>query len=302
VNVAGITTVSSGNLTVNGALGVNGSIAGTGAVIVSSTGSLTGNATINNATTVSGGNFGSSGNTLTLGSTLSASGNSTIATGVTVNVTGNTTISSGVFSVNGTLGGAGAKIVGNTATLKGTGTINGPTTIQAGGTLSPGNSPGIQTFTDDLTLSGTTVMEINGTSRGAAYDGINLTTGAGQDLFYGGTLSLIFGAAITAGTYDLFALTAGVAQTGTFGSVSIAGSVVASTSDLAIISSGWSANLIDNTPITPGTWSLSFDNATGDLTIAPIPEPSAYAALAGVGMIGFALYRRRRQPAAKRAA
>jgi hypothetical protein len=33
-----------------------------------------------------------------------------------------------------------------------------------------------------------------------------------------------------------------------------------------------------------------------------IPEPSAYAALAGAGIIGVALYRRRRQSAAKRAA
>lgn len=301
VNVAGTTTVSSGTLTVNGALGVNGSIAGTGAVVVSSTGSLTGNATINNATTVSGGTFGTSGNTLNLGSTLAASGNNTIATGVTVNVTGNTTISSGVFTVNGTLGGTGAKIVGSGATLKGNSTISGPTTVQLGGILSPGNSPGIQNFSDDVTLAGTTIMEINGTGRGTAYDGINLTTGAGQDLFYGGTLSLSFGAAITAGTYDLFALTDGVAQSGTFGVVSIAGTAVASNTAPDITGTGWTASLID-TQSTPATWSLSFNNASGDLTITAIPEPSAYAALAGVGMIGFALYRRRRQNAAKRAA
>lgn len=40
---------------------------------------------------------------------------------------------------------------------------------------------------------------------------------------------------------------------------------------------------------------LSYDTASSRLllSVTPIPEPSGYAALAGVGMIGFALYRRR---------
>lgn len=286
VTVNGLTTVSSGTFTLNGVLNGSGNIA------VASGASLVGNATISRPTTLSGGTLGTSGNTLTLGSTLSAGGNNTIATGVTVNVTGDTAISSGVFTVNGTLGGSGAKIVGTGATLKGSGTIGGPATIQAGGFLTPGNSPGVQTFTGNLTLAGTTVMEINGTDRGATYDGISLTTGAGQSLSYGGTLSLLFGAPITAGTYDLFALTTGVAQSGTFGNVSIGGTAVASSSGLAITAAGWSASLID-TQGTPATWGLVFNNASGDLTITAIPEPSAFAALAGAGMISFALYRRR---------
>jgi len=297
VNVTGTTTVSSGNLTINGNLGVSGSIAGAGSVIISSTGRLTGNTTIASAAKLSGGSFGTSGNTLNLGSTLDVSGTNTIATGVTVNVTGNTTITSGVFSVNGNLGGDGAKIIGNTATLKGNGTISGPTTIQAGGTLAPGNSPGVQTFTGDLTLAGTTELEINGSDRGDTYDGINLTGTSANTLTYGGTLSMSFNAPITIGVYDLFAI-GSVTQASAFGTVTIGGTAIDSSTG-AITDNGWTASI---TEIASGpTWNLIFNNATGDLTITAIPEPSAYAALAGFGMIGVALYRRRSQNAAKRA-
>jgi autotransporter-associated beta strand protein len=298
VNVTGTTTVSSGNLTINGNLGVSGSIAGAGSVIISSTGRLTGNSTIASAAKLSGGSFGTSGNTLNLGSTLDVSGTNTIATGVTVNVTGNTTITSGVFSVNGNLGGDGAKIIGNTATLKGNGTISGPTTIQAGGTLAPGNSPGVQTFTGDLTLAGTTELEINGSDRGDTYDGINLTGTSANTLTYGGTLSMSFNAPITIGVYDLFAI-GSVTQASAFGTVTIGGTAIDSSTG-AITDNGWTASI---TEIASGpTWNLIFNNATGDLTITAIPEPSAYGALAGFGMIGVALYRRRSQNAAKRAA
>ena len=50
---------------------------------------------------------------------------------------------------------------------------------------------------------------------------------------------------------------------------------------------------------------FTFTQATGDLTVttyAPIPEPSTYAALLGLGAIGFALHRRRRQSKTTRAA
>ncbi len=292
VNVAGSTTVSTGTFTLNGELNSSGG------VTVATGASLVGNANITNATTLSGGTLGTSGNTLTLGSTLGVTESSSIASGVTVNVGGTTTLSGGVFSVNGTLGGTGSKIVGTGATLGGNGTISGPTTIQSGGFLSPGNSPGIQTFTDDLTLSGTTVMEINGTVRGTGYDGINLTGTIADTLTYGGTLSMSFNAPITATVYDLFAI-GSVVEGGDFGIVSIGGTAVVATTG-TITGSGWTATVAEI--LSGPTWNLIFSNATGDLTITAIPEPSAYAALAGFGMIGFALYRRRSQNAAKRAA
>jgi trimeric autotransporter adhesin len=292
VNVAGATSVNSGTFTVNGNLGASGTIGGAGTVLVSSTGNITGTATINSPTSVSGGTLGSSGNTLTLGSTLTTTGG-TIGTGATVNVGGATTFSSGNFTVDGTLGGAGTKTVSLGATLFGHGTVGGATTIN--GTLAPGNSPGIMTFTGDLTLAGTTVMEINGTGRGTTYDGVDLTGGVSTTLTYGGTLTMSFNAPITAGVYDLFSLGLPAAnQAGDFASVGATGTEVSSFSGLVITPGvGWVASLVDTQGV-PNTWTLAFDNLTGDLTVAAIPEPSTYAVLAGFGVLGLAVYRRRR--------
>jgi fibronectin-binding autotransporter adhesin len=65
--------------------------------------------------------------------------------------TGNTTVSQGALIVNGSLG-AGALTVAAGATLMGSGTIGGAATIA--GIHRPGNSPGIETFSSNLTYSG----------------------------------------------------------------------------------------------------------------------------------------------------
>jgi hypothetical protein len=196
-------------------------------------------------------------------------------------------INGGTFNASALVGGY---TVASGQTIKGRGTYAGKVTVGAGGTLAPGNSPGVVTFSNDLTLSGTSVMEINGTLRDTEYDGVNLTGSGSNTLTYGGTLTLSFGAAVTAGTYDLFNL-GSVSHAGTFGSVGATGIAVSNMSDLAITGSGWTAKLLD---VSAGTWSVAFDNATGDLTIAAIPEPSTCAALAGLSILGLAAYRRRR--------
>jgi len=61
---------------------------------------------------------------------------------------GTTTVSAGGLKVNGSTG-TGAMTIASAATLSGTGTIGGNTTIS--GTHNPGNSPGVQTFSSDLT-------------------------------------------------------------------------------------------------------------------------------------------------------
>ena len=73
------------------------------------------------------------------------------------------------------------------ATLKGSGTIGGAITIEAGATLSPGNSPGLLTINDALTLAGTTLMEIGGQTLGTGYDSIAVS----GLLTYGGALNII---------------------------------------------------------------------------------------------------------------
>ncbi len=65
--------------------------------------------------------------------------------------TGNTTVSAGTLVVNGSLA-EGALSVAAGATLMGSGTVGGAATIV--GIHAPGNSPGVETFADNLTYSG----------------------------------------------------------------------------------------------------------------------------------------------------
>lgn len=206
-------------------------------------------------------------------STWTLSGNSTY--------TGATTISAGTLLINGDNSLAtGAVTVASGATLGGSGTIGGATTVN--GILSAGNSPGILSFTGNLSLGSgsTSLFEINGLARGAEYDGVNV----GGALAYGGALNLVFGAPVSEGVYDLFGGSF-TSQSGDFFSVSINGSV---SSPVFTAGTGWS--------LLSGGWQYDFANATGDLTItSAIPEPSAFAAFAGLAGLGLAGLRRRRR-------
>jgi autotransporter-associated beta strand protein len=72
---------------------------------------------------------------------------------------GPTTVSNGTLQVNGNVGTGALSVYGGT--LGGNGTIAGPVTISSGGTLAPGNSTGLLTVNNTLTLNGTTVIELN---------------------------------------------------------------------------------------------------------------------------------------------
>lgn len=273
-----------GNTTINGTgmVLINGNTsASTGAVNVGSSATLGGLGTVGGAVTLSSSSsIGSTGNTLALASSLTTTGTNTLNASSTVNVAGGTTISAGTFNVNGTLG--SALTVNSGATLKGNGAISGAATIN--GVLAPGASPGILSFDSSLTLGGNTTMEINGTTRGTQYDGIN-TTGL---LTYGGTLTMSFGAPASAGTtFDLFQIGGG--STGSFSNVSIAGSYTLTS--LTNSSGIWTGD--DTTNLL----SFAFDQSTGDLVISAysaIPEPSTFAAIAGLGVLGLGTTRRRR--------
>ena len=219
--------------------------------------------------------------------------------------TGGTSVNAGKLLVNNTAGsgtGTGSVTVAASALLGGNGTISGATTIGAGAFLSPGNSPGVLTFADNLILASTstTTMEISGTNRGTSYDGITMSGSSAKSLTFGGTLNLIFGTAVSdtvsAGVYDLFAL-GNVGQSGAFSSVSISGTALnvatpTAATGLVFAGSNWTASMTD---AAAAIWNLSFDSATGDLTIAAIPEPSSLALGFGAAAFGYiALYRRRK--------
>jgi autotransporter-associated beta strand protein/T5SS/PEP-CTERM-associated repeat protein len=191
---------------------------------------------------------------------------------------GATTVTAGSLLVNGTLA-SGAVDVGAGGTLGGSGAIGGAVTMD--GVLSPGSGLGVLSVASlALTGSSASVFEINGTTRGTEYDGLNITGSSGPT--YGGALSLVFGNTSALGNADVFNLLdfAG-ASAGDFSSVTSTGFYSGTWS----VSSGeWS--------LQSGGQTLTFRQSVGDLVI--VPEPAAIA-LVGVGIAVVAWARRRRR-------
>jgi autotransporter-associated beta strand protein len=212
------------------------------------------------------------------GSVVIAGAGTTTFTGAKT-YTGLTTVSAGTLAVNGSV--AGAMSVASGATLQGSGTISGNTTVS--GNLKPGNSPGLLTFANSLTLdsSAVTTMEITGANssgtRGTTYDAVNVTNA----LTYGGTLALNFDILFTQTgnyTFNLFDFNS---TSGSFGSVSLAG-----------VYSGSFTNNSGIWGLTDGDNNWSFNQGDGVLSFTVVPEPNV-AMVAG-SLVLMAMLRRRR--------
>ena len=198
-----------------------------------------------------------------LSGTSTHSGTTTVAAGVlAIGSTGSlasgstVTVSGGELSVNGTVG--GTLVVDAAAKLSGTGgTVSGNASVN--GRLAPGASPGTLSFSSNLTLSSTTILEwefngLNQTVGGAVNDlatvGGNLTL----DGILDGSLFTNF-TSVTSGSWRLFNYT---------------GSLVNNNLD------------IQNMP-TLGAGYFSIDTATaGQVNLTVVPEPSA----AALGLFG----------------
>lgn len=100
----------------------------------------------------------------------------------------------GTTKVTGTFNtGTFPTVVQSGATLAGTGTITGPVTVNSGGTMSPGLSPGILNsgkYTQDGTLLAEIVQPPTTTVAGTDYDQVNVTRTV--ILQSGSTLNLLF--------------------------------------------------------------------------------------------------------------
>jgi autotransporter-associated beta strand protein len=116
------------------------------------------------------------GTTRVYGGVLEIASGASIARGANV-------YSGGTLQVDGEISQAGSytTTVGTGGTLTGSGIIGGATTFQSGSIHSPGNSPGIQTFENNLTYqAGTTVIweladnTVSAVHRGVDYDGIDV--------------------------------------------------------------------------------------------------------------------------------
>ena len=269
-----------------------------GVVILS--GALAPRAVVVSAT---GGNYAfvsTAGNQITGAATLSKSGAGTLLLYGTNTYSGATTVSAGKLLVNGSLANS-AVTVGNGGTLGGTGPFGNLVTVQSGGVLSPGNSPGaLAAAALDLQAGSTTFMEIVGSGSaagvaGSDYDQVQITTSGG--LTYGGTLNLEFGigSSFANGTsFDLFAFSG--SPVGHFSSVVSSGSGVYAGRTFSGAGGIWTS--------VAGGQQLTFSELTGRLTfaLAAVPEidpatgSSAVTLVAGV--LAILEQRRRRAKAA----
>jgi predicted outer membrane repeat protein/autotransporter-associated beta strand protein len=150
-------------------------------------------------------------------------------------------------------------------TLSGSGILGGAVTVS--GTLNPGNSPGTMSFTEDLTLTGTAITNLEFTGTGLAGEFDVLLGDTGNTLTAGGTLNLVVDG-YTAVLNDTFLVF----------------------EDWASFAGSFSS--INGTDLGGG---LSFDtsNLLTDGTLTVVPEPSTYALLAGM-LAFFTIALRRR--------
>ena len=211
-----------------------------------------------------------SGATTISGGTLMLSTNGAIASSSLLSVASGATLDVAAVA-------SGFKI-GTNQILQGSGTVIGNTTIE--GSLKPGNSPGLLTFNNDLTLAGasSTVMEFLGAGvRGTDYDAVNV----GSLLTYDGSLTLDFGATFAQGSYN-FNLFDFNNQSGFYDNISLSGDY----------SGSFTRNGTD-WEWSSGNETWNFSQSTGELSLNVIPEPSSLSLL----LLGTVVWLRQRRRA-----
>jgi autotransporter passenger strand-loop-strand repeat protein len=256
---SGITIVNGTTLDVYGRTGVSTVNTG-GRLNVKSGGSLLGTSTVGGGILLVEG---------TAGTVIVNSGTATVNTG---GVIGSTTINGSLLSVNGS---AGDVLVNTGGTLGGSGSVQGLTLN--GGTVAPGNSPGLLTAYELNGSNGTFQFQLGtSTTRGTTYDAINvtslLTLGANTTFTFETLDNYTYA---DGNTYDLFDW--GTADMSTF--------------DVAVLEAAL-PNL--NTPSTDLKWNVS--NFTMDGTVGVIPEPStgSLMAFAVASLITLKVIRRKK--------
>jgi autotransporter-associated beta strand protein len=282
----------SGTLTLNAVNSYSGGTTVSAGTLVASAATLPGNVLNNASLTFNQATNGTYAGIITGTGSLTKTGAGVLALTATHNFSGGTTVSAGGLRIEGTL--SGPLEVASGATLSGSGTITGATTIA--GFHHPGSSPGIQTFSSDLTyLEGASVgweLNANTSTQGSPTALFDQVIVGGTLDFAGATaLNLSFnGAGSTVNWNDAFWSssqswriyeTAGVSNFG----------------NLSLVATNWAdaeGNLF-NTLLTGSTFSLSHVGNDIYLNYAAVPEPSTYAALLGLAGFALVIARRRRR-------
>ncbi|NDF17315.1 MAG: PEP-CTERM sorting domain-containing protein [Verrucomicrobia bacterium] len=198
---------------------------------------------------------------------------------------GDTAVNQGTLTVNGSL--AGGVSVASGSLLKGSGTIGGASTVN--GTLAAGNSPGLMTFSSDLSLGtgSNLVWELfgNTSSDTAQYDRISV--GGNLLAASGAGITLDFGTAAAGSTVDWANTFWDSAQSWTF--LTVAGSTTGF-SDLSLLNSTFLDASGNSLAAARAGASFSLAQSGNNIMVSYVPEPGS-ASLLLFGLASLALAR-----------
>lgn len=266
------------NQTVAG-LGVDNAGANPGGTGVGISGEITNSGVTDNTLTVNNSDNFTYNGVIERNIALTKQGAGTLTLGGVNTYVGVTAVTDGTLIVSGSIAGSATTVSGGT--LKGAGTV-GSLAILAGGTLAPGNSPGILNAGNTDFGGGTFALEINGTVVGTNYDQLNVN---GSISFTANTpLSISLGFDPADDGSQLF-------------------TILANDGLDAINTSGGLFSFGGN-PLTEGAqfdsgsqlFSISYVGGSGnDVVLTAVPEPSsASVLLAGLASLAGLKRRRRR--------
>lgn len=227
------------------------------------------------------------GNVISGTGTVTKSGPGTITLTATSTYSGLTSVNGGKLVVNGSIA-SSAVAINNGGTLGGYGTV-GAVTIASGGTISPGNSPGILNTGDETWSGGSYLWELNSATgaAGTNWDTLNIT----------GTLSLE--ALATNAPFSIMITSLGLnnnpgeaanfdpAQNYSWILATASSGVTGFSADKFFIDTSGFLNL-------PGSGGFTVSHSGNDvlLNFAAVPEPSTLVML-GCALGGLTLPRRR---------